>query len=135
MSIKIDVNTFIQDLLHAHNIYRSKHNSPPLVHNLDISKLAQSHADHLAKKFFITHSTNTYEGKPIGENLAFFLKKTPISGQAIANMWYGESEKFKYEDYQQNTGHFTQVLNDSFLVFYNSIHILLLFYVVITTSS
>lgn len=64
---------FIQEALNAHNTYRKKHNVEPLVHNPELSTIAQNYAQYIANLGSLKHSTNTYNGQKLGENLAFMF--------------------------------------------------------------
>lgn len=109
---EISMDKFISEALHAHNICRKKHASEPLVHNPELSAIAQNYANHLAKIQSLIHSKNTYQGQKLGENLYFSYDSTSsvISGEKPTIEWYNEIKDYKYNDYQPGTGHFTQVV-------------------------
>ena len=62
---------FIEEAMATHNSCRARHGVPDLVHNPELSKIAQSYAEYLANRRTLIHSTNTYNGQRLGENLAF----------------------------------------------------------------
>lgn len=64
-------NKFIEEAMATHNSCRARHGVPKLVHNPELSKIAQEYAEHLAKRRTLTHSTNKYNGERLGENLAY----------------------------------------------------------------
>ncbi|CAF0787118.1 unnamed protein product [Brachionus calyciflorus] len=106
------MDNFIQEALNAHNLCRKKHGSDPLIHNKDISAIAQNYANYLAKIGSLTHSTNTYKGQKLGENLFYHYdsRNIVLSGEKPTMDWYNEIKQYKYRDYQPGTGHFTQVV-------------------------
>jgi uncharacterized protein YkwD len=64
-------NRFIQEALEAHNKYRRRHNVPMLIHNPELSKIAQDYAKQIARQGSLIHSKNKYKSQNLGENLAF----------------------------------------------------------------
>lgn len=65
---------FIQEALKAHNDCRGRHGCPPLVHNKEISKIAQAYAERLAKLKTLKHSnkeSRVYRNETLGENLSY----------------------------------------------------------------
>lgn len=77
----IDKNGFALDALQAHNDLRTTYGVPPLKLNSDISKIAQAYAEKLANTNYFAPSTNTYLGRPLGENLAQSFGFTPYGGK------------------------------------------------------
>jgi len=70
---KVNIPTgveFIDGSLERHNYYRKMHHAEPLVHNPELSKLAQAYADTLASKNVMQHSNCKWGNKQVGENLA-----------------------------------------------------------------
>ena len=65
-------NRFIEEALKAHNKYRQKHGVEPLIHNPDITRIAQEYADILASKKSLSYSRNKFNDKLLGEALGFF---------------------------------------------------------------
>lgn len=47
-----------------------------LTHNVDLSRIAQNHANYLAQIKSLVHSNHQYQGKPLGENLAYAYDST-----------------------------------------------------------
>ena len=78
---------FIQEALEQHNECRRRHAVDPLVHNPELSKIAQEYANYLAKIRQLKHSTNKYNDQKLGENLAFSYDSTLdfYSGNLILN--------------------------------------------------
>jgi uncharacterized protein YkwD len=64
-SFTTDQREFQNQMLTAHNIYRSLHCAPPLTLDEDINRSAQKHAESLASANSLTHS----ESSDLGENL------------------------------------------------------------------
>ena len=112
--VKRSQERLIAEALHAHNRCRLKHGVEPLVHNPDLSKIAQSFADSLAapNKATLYHSSNEYKNSPLGENLAWMFnpRVDHYSGEEVTKQWYNEEKMHDYNGgYQPQTGHFTQV--------------------------
>jgi uncharacterized protein YkwD len=105
---------FINEALHVHNRCRKSHGSEPLVLNAELCRIAQSHALYLAKTKSLMHSTNTYRGQKLGENLAYSYDSriNYYPGETATMQWYNEIKDYDFNgDYQKGTGHFTQVNN------------------------
>lgn len=66
---------FIYKALLAHNKFRKMHSAPMLKHNPDLSKLARKWAETLASDMEMRRSEATYNGEPLGENIAFSNSK------------------------------------------------------------
>lgn len=62
---------FINEALAAHNDCREVHGVDSLLHNPDLSKIAQAYANKLAGMNRMVHSQCTYKNEKIGENLAY----------------------------------------------------------------
>lgn len=107
---------FIQEALKAHNDCRGRHGCPPLVHNKEISKIAQAYAERLAKLKTLKHSnkeSRVYRNETLGENLSYSYDSELdyYSGVKATMQWYDEIKDHSFElDYQPGTGHFTQVV-------------------------
>ncbi len=67
---------FINEALEQHNDCRRRHAVEPLVHNPELSKIAQKYANYLAKIEQLKHSSNKYADQKLGENLAFSYDST-----------------------------------------------------------
>ena len=76
-SLKSFQAKFINEALTAHNQFRMRHCVPALVHNPQLSRLAQAHSDHCASISKLVHSNNKLDEKKLGENLAFFMNTKP----------------------------------------------------------
>jgi uncharacterized protein YkwD len=63
---------FIEEALETHNKYRVKHGVESLVHNAELTKIAQNYAECLAEKKSLQLSNNKYNEKQLGESLGFF---------------------------------------------------------------
>jgi len=104
---------FISEALATHNSCRQRHCVEPLVHNPELSKIAQQYANQLAKSKSLIHSQNRYQDKNLGENLAYSYDSTLnyYSGEKATMQWYDEIKKHNFDlDYQKGTGHFTQLV-------------------------
>lgn len=64
---------FIREALEAHNEYRKRHSASPLVHNPELSEIAQRYAQYLASRNTLKHSDCNWNGKRMGENLAMVM--------------------------------------------------------------
>jgi hypothetical protein len=98
--------------LEQHNECRRRHCVEPLVHNPELSKIAQDYANYLASIRQLKHSTNKYQDKKLGENLAYSYDSTLdfYSGKKATMQWYDEIKDHDFSrDFQPGTGHFTQV--------------------------
>lgn len=85
--------------LERHNMYRARHQTPPLMWSTDVERTAQKWAD----RCIFEHSSLGF-----GENLA--LGHSSIN-QAVDD-WYGEVRYYDYSNpiFGRDTGHFTQVV-------------------------
>jgi uncharacterized protein YkwD len=104
---------FINEALDTHNKCRRRHCVEPLVHNPELSKIAQQYANQLAKSKALIHSKNKYQDKNLGENLAYSYDSTLnyYSGEKATMQWYDEIKQHNFDlDYQRGTGHFTQLV-------------------------
>ncbi|XP_036328916.1 Golgi-associated plant pathogenesis-related protein 1-like [Rhagoletis pomonella] len=90
---------FEKDCLEAHNQYRARHHSPPLVLDIGLCKYAHEWAQHLASRNTLQHrSNNNY-----GENIFMSMGRTNISGRDAVRSWYEE-----VQDYNFHGGGFSQ---------------------------
>ncbi|OWF46342.1 uncharacterized protein LOC110455840 isoform X2 [Mizuhopecten yessoensis] len=105
---------FIDEVVKAHNNYRAKHQSGPIVHSSELTSVAQRWADHLAKTDGFQHSDCKHDGKSIGENIAMKWTSGPdnYTGQEVTDQWYSEVKMYTFgkEPTSTGTGHFTQVV-------------------------
>jgi hypothetical protein len=62
---------FIGEAVQAMNVYRERHQVEPLIHNPQLTDIAQAWADHLAGTGTFGHNPNAkYNGERLGENCA-----------------------------------------------------------------
>lgn len=102
--------TFEEECLETHNKFRKKHHSPPLELNKELNKIAETYAQKLAKSNKFEHSTNTWKGEDLGENL-YKCSGFPINAMEMVTSWYNEIKDYKYGNNKApGTGHFTQVV-------------------------
>ena len=102
---------FAQDALQVHNKYRTKHHSPPLKLNSELTRIAQQYANYLAQTDSFQHSNNEYKGESLGENL-YMCYGQKITGKAMTDAWYNEIKQYNFNSstFASGTGHFTQVV-------------------------
>lgn len=104
-------NIIVEKALAAHNTYRLKHGSPPLVWDDALSdnalKAAQSCFDEGKPK----HSNCDGEGQNIYYSAKSGQPNMDGSKEATAG-WYSEIKKYDFDKpcYREDTGHFTQVV-------------------------
>jgi len=104
---------FIKEALEQHNKCRRQHGCSDLVHNPELSFIAQEYSEKLAKRNKMEHSKNKYKGEKIGENLAYSYdsRLNFYAGEKATMQWYDEIYDHDFNlDYQKGTGHFTQVI-------------------------
>lgn len=104
---------FAQAGLEAHNMYRARHGTPPMVLVQDLLTNAQQCAQHYAGKGTIDHSCPYKNGA--GENLYLAVGGTPDAVQhvkAATQGWYNEIKDYDFNNpgFTYRTGHFTQVV-------------------------
>ena len=103
---------FDLEALEAHNKYRVKHHSPKLILNKELCNIASEYAQKLLKNNSnsIVYSFGKYKGNDMGENI-FMCQGTEATGEMATNDWYNEVKIHDFkQDYQKNTGHFTQIV-------------------------
>ncbi|KAK4473226.1 hypothetical protein MN116_004400 [Schistosoma mekongi] len=97
------------DALDEHNRLRALHGCPPLQYDEKLARDAQSWAENLARLKILKHSIcDEY-----GENLATSMStnKATMSGIQATQNWYNEIHQHNFDQqYQSDTGHFTQVI-------------------------
>ncbi|MBX3249992.1 MAG: hypothetical protein KF901_22635 [Myxococcales bacterium] len=94
-------------MLDAHNAQRARHCAPPLTWSDELTRVAQSWADELARRgCAFEHNRTSY-----GENLAAGTSGR-LSPEAVVEMWYREiaAYDFRRGRFSMETGHFTQVV-------------------------
>jgi uncharacterized protein YkwD len=107
---RLDLAAFRAAALKQHNLYRAKHDAPPLVLSTQLNDVAQQYAEQLARTNRLVHSGNTH----YGENLYAFGS----SGQAlprpeaVVDRWYSEIKNYNFNKpgFHTGTGHFTQLV-------------------------
>jgi glioma pathogenesis-related protein 2 len=109
-----DPAKFIAEALKAHNECRARHGVNPLKHNSSLSQIAQSWANQIGSTLSFKHSSNTYQNKPLGENLAMWgsTGATRYDGGRATMQWYMEIKLYDFSrpGFARGTGHFTQVI-------------------------
>ncbi|XP_050295874.1 uncharacterized protein LOC126735838 [Anthonomus grandis grandis] len=106
---------FITDCLCWHNVYRQRHNSPPLTMLPELCDLAQTWANHLA------HTNRFYyrNDRDIGQNLFCRVTNAVVSdvtGQEVTIYWYSAVKQYDFSNEPHriranvNAGHFTQLV-------------------------
>lgn len=92
---------------------QAQHNVPPLQSNDNLSKIAQTWADTLAKTQQMQHSPENwrrFNGSVLGENLAYLYGQV-LTGTKMTDMWYQEEAKHDYNfDEQPDSQHFSQLV-------------------------
>ncbi|KAL0130795.1 hypothetical protein PUN28_002419 [Cardiocondyla obscurior] len=106
---------FITECLCWHNVYRQRHNAPPLTMSPQLCEYAQSWANHLAH-------TNTFyyrNDRNVGHNL--YCRPGggvpgDVTGQEVASYWYSAVKQYDFLKEPDilhanvNAGHFTQLI-------------------------
>uniref|UniRef100_UPI00398F20F7 GLI pathogenesis-related 2 isoform X1 n=2 Tax=Pristiophorus japonicus TaxID=55135 RepID=UPI00398F20F7 len=100
---------FAVQLLKSLNEYRMKHGARPLAMNPLIGKKAEKWAKHL-----VTSRTLQHSDTPCGENIWCQQGSASgqVTGQQAVDSWYNEIKNYDFTSpgFQQNTGHFTQLV-------------------------
>ncbi|XP_039630178.1 uncharacterized protein LOC120542095 isoform X1 [Polypterus senegalus] len=102
-------DNFAKDFLQACNERRAWHGARPLELNSQISRDAQSWAEHLVKLGTLKHSDTK-----LGENI--WAQRGPpqatVSGAQTVEAWYKEVDNYDFSKagHQERTGHFTQLV-------------------------
>lgn len=109
-----DPARFIAEALKAHNECRALHGVAPLSHNPSLSQIAQSWANTIGSTLAFRHSSNTFQNKPLGENLSMWgsTGATRYDGGRATMQWYNEIKLYDFSrpGFASGTGHFTQVI-------------------------
>lgn len=100
------MDTFGKEALDAHNNFRKAHQAPPLTWSSALARDAEAWAKQIAREGRLRHDDTKY-----GENL-FMVFGREIDGSDAVNSWYSEVKDYNFSKpgFQQNTGHFTQVV-------------------------
>ncbi|KAG7197732.1 hypothetical protein KM043_001559 [Ampulex compressa] len=106
---------FITECLCWHNVYRQRHNAPPLSMSPQLCEYAQTWANHLAH-------TNTFyyrNDREVGQNLYCRpggAVPGDVTGQDVASYWYSAVRQYDFLKEPDilhanvNAGHFTQLI-------------------------
>uniref|UniRef100_A0A3B3Z6V5 SCP domain-containing protein n=1 Tax=Periophthalmus magnuspinnatus TaxID=409849 RepID=A0A3B3Z6V5_9GOBI len=100
--------SFKKVFLDTHNAYRAEHDTPALSYSSELCAIAQKWADHLLQNNTFAHSQTSD-----GENIYCSTSSAPVTPKNEAvDSWYSEIKdyNFKKPGYNNNTGHFTQVV-------------------------
>ncbi|KAL3872138.1 hypothetical protein ACJMK2_040089 [Sinanodonta woodiana] len=105
---------FIDEVVKAHNEYRSRHQAPPIKQSKDLDNYAQKWADHLVASNTFQHSPCDLKGTRLGENIAmkWSTRADAYTGQEVTDQWYSEVKMHQFggEPRTLSSGHFTQVV-------------------------
>ena len=108
----LDLDQIKKDILNKHNYYRSRHQVNDLKWNKEIQVIAQAYSEKIAPGHSLVHSSNTYKGDPLGENL--YMSYGSMNGEAASNAWYNEVDNYDFSSHTSKdgkvTGHFTQLV-------------------------
>lgn len=108
---KIPKYQYSIECLKCHNEYRKKHKAKDLILDNDLAIYAQNHADELAQKNEVFHSTcRTDKGEIIGESIYSSMKE--ITGKDFADALYKDKENYNFEKpkYLSKASRFTQLV-------------------------
>ncbi|CAF1187536.1 unnamed protein product [Didymodactylos carnosus] len=107
---KRDLNSFRQQALDAHNLYRRKHCVQQMTLDSYLNSVAQEYAEYLAQNNLFQHSNH----QGMGENLYMTSTTGQLSqnGADAVTSWYNEIHLYNYDKpgFSMSTGHFTQVV-------------------------
>lgn len=96
-----------------HNIYRGRHHdTPPLVSDEALDRVAQAWADKLQKTGNLAHGMlRGPKGERLGQNVAWSSSPTWNATQGV-DAWYNEIVHYDWSSpvFRPTTGHFTQVV-------------------------
>jgi glioma pathogenesis-related protein 2 len=109
---KFDLDTFRKECLDAHNKKRRLHKAADLTRNSELDKIAQNYAQQLADTNSFEHSSNTYKGDNLGENL-FMQGGRAMTGDYAVDSWYSEIKNYNFQNPRKRSGvvgHFTQLV-------------------------
>ena len=107
---KEQFSKFALEALEAHNKYRVKHHSPPLVSNKELCKISQDYFEKLLQNNAIHFRFGKFKGNDMGENI-FICQGSEATGEMETNECYNESKNHNFKkDFQKDTGHFTQII-------------------------
>jgi len=103
-SIKTDA--VFQEALVAHNKLRAMHHVLPLQWNATLAEQAQRTAESVAS------DPSTFQGEPVGENIAQIWHDLPRAPLKATTIWYSEKKafSFSYPELNDKVKHFTQMV-------------------------
>lgn len=103
--------SIIDEVISLHNKYRKLHGCPEIVHNPELTKIAQTYADKIASENNFSHSNCKWGDKHIGENLSW-CNGIKITAEVMTDMWYNEIKFYDFDNpqFSSEAGHFTQVV-------------------------
>ncbi|EDV31291.2 uncharacterized protein Dana_GF14618 [Drosophila ananassae] len=103
----MSVQKFEQEVLDAHNTYRSMHGAQPLRLSPKLNQLATEWAQYLLARNCMQHRQNS----GYGENI-YMASGGNLEGSDAVRSWYEEIHQYNWNhpSFQMNTGHFTQVV-------------------------
>jgi uncharacterized protein YkwD len=108
----LDLDKIKKEILSTHNYHRSRHQVDDLKWNNEIQVIAQAYSEKIAPGHSLVHSSNTYKGQSLGENL--YMSYGGISGEQASNSWYNEVNNYDFSSHSsldgKVTGHFTQLV-------------------------
>ena len=98
------------------NKFRSRHHSPPLNYDKNVTNIAQKYANYLASHNLFEHGM-LYDanGNRLGQNIMAIYNSKINNSEILklaVNQWYSEYKYYNYSNpgFSQKTGHFTQVV-------------------------
>ena len=110
-AVTLNLETVRSDMLTRHNLYRAQHQVSDLTRVAAIESIAQSYSEYLAANNMFQHSSNTYLGNSLGENLYWGYGFSSIGTNAV-DSWYEEVADYDFNSpgFKSGTGHFTQIV-------------------------
>ena len=95
-----------QEALVAHNKLRAIHHVFPLQWNATLAEQAQRTAESVAS------DPSTFQGEPVGENIAQIWHDLPRAPLKATTIWYSEKKafSFSYPELNDKVKHFTQMV-------------------------
>ncbi|XP_020627503.1 protein PRY2-like isoform X1 [Orbicella faveolata] len=99
-------NAVFQEALVAHNKLRAMHHVFPLQWNATLAEQAQRTAESVAS------DPSTFQGEPVGENIAQIWHDLPRAPLKATTIWYSEKKafSFSYPELNDKVKHFTQMV-------------------------
>jgi hypothetical protein len=105
-------NMYRKGCLFHHNRIRAFHGVPPLIESDSLSEYSQQWAEYIAETDKLTHSSMSWEGRIIGENIAKAGAIINEPSELIVSKWYEERENYDFENHlsKNSTKNFTQMV-------------------------